>query len=357
MNKFSDAFDAARTAIKSDDFAGTVKTMQPKLKQLLASGGPDAAQAEQLENLRVALNKETYDLISKEHMSRGEAFAKPVIDAAGTAAKKQERAATVKMLRHLHHVTSAGGQQVWVYNPPKAYSKWIFDEVAGATDTVLETVMEKMDPVFSSDQTAVMASAVHTARAIALDVVAKLGSPDDAVKAVVRRYFGATATTADELTATMTKLSGGYQRIANACNGCTIVLSDDPVDRARPIYMDTFALIYNTEAMNVIYMEHLWLEKAKEAPSNASALNRCARTLLHELSHKMVKTEDIVYGPSGLKPQGSSCLTPEYALHNADSWAYFAMDVLGKLTGQDKTNGDTACTEILKAPRNTLVTA
>ncbi len=51
---------------------------------------------------------------------------------------------------------------------------------------------------------------------------------------------------------------------------------------------------------------------------------------------------------------GSTAMTPEYALHNADSWAYLAVDVLGSLTGPDKANGDTPTSAILKAPSRTL---
>ncbi|WP_345533509.1 hypothetical protein [Viridibacterium curvum] len=41
-------------------------------------------------------------------------------------------------------------------------------------------------------------------------------------------------------------------------------------------------------------------------------------------------------------------------MHNADSWAYFAVDVPGYLTGTDKTNGETSCKAIIKTPTRTL---
>jgi len=62
----------------------------------------------------------------------------------------------------------------------------------------------------------------------------------------------------------------------------------------------------------------------------------------------------VVYGPNGLKPEGSTALTPAYALHNADSWAYFAVDVVGYLTGPDKANGEKPATAILEVPVRTL---
>lgn len=361
MNKFSEAFEAARTAMASDaNFVGVVKTMQPKLKQLLGPSGPDAAQAEQLDRLRFALKKGSWEFITSQHLSAEKAGAKWIITAAGTAAKKQERAATVKMLRHLYHITSAGAQQIWVYSPPKAYTKWIFDEVSGASDAALETVIEKGAPeVYTETQQGIMADAVQVARAIALEVVAKLGGKTiaDATKEVVKRYFADATTKAEDLPTIMSSLKGGYQRIANACNGCSIVISDEPLDRNGTGWED-WAFIYPTEKMGVIYLQKAWLDKAGESsPSNAAPLYRCARTIIHELSHKAVKTEDVVYGPKGLKPDGSADLKAEYALHNADSWAYFAIDVVGKLTGPDAANGTKVCTAIRVVPTHVLETA
>ena len=76
-----------------------------------------------------------------------------------------------------------------------------------------------------------------------------------------------------------------------------------------------------------------------------------------KLSNPDNATEDVVYGPKGLKPEGSGALTAEYALHNADSWAYFAVDVLGFLTGPDKSNGIKVKSAILKVPTKVLTTA
>ncbi|MES2089213.1 MAG: M35 family metallo-endopeptidase, partial [Pseudomonadota bacterium] len=241
------------------------------------------------------------------------------------------------------------------YSPPSAYSKWIFDEVAGANDVALQTALSKDETeVYSVTQRATMAHAVQQARAVALATVAKLGSASDTTKEVVRRYFGNAGTTERQLIDIMTTLASGYQKIAGACNEGNIVISDEPGDRTGGGWKD-WAFIYTAETMSVIYLQGAWLKKADEAtPSNQSPLYRCLRTIIHELSHKEVGTEDIVYGPKGLKPEGSTALTPEYALHNADSWAYFAVDVLGQLTGPDKSNGSTSTTAILKVPTKTL---
>ena len=356
MNKFSQAYLAARTALGDDAFAGAVAKQRAQLLTLMADGGPAAAQSNHLGKLRQALKTAQYSLVAAgKPMAAG---AQAIIDAAGTGAGKAERAATVKMLKHLYHTKSAGGQAVWVYSPPKAYAKWIFDEVAGADDPKLKAVLaQPEDEVYSETQRSVMSDALQTARKVCLDAVAKLGEPTTATLTIVRRYFGNTGSSADQLNTAAATLRGGYQKIANACNASTVIISDEPGDRSGTGWED-WAFIYTAETMRVIYLQNAWLTKAAEAtPSNQTPLFRCARTIIHELSHKEVSTEDVVYGPRGLMVQGSGALTADYALHNADSWAYFAMDLTGNLTGPDATNGITACTAIRAVPTRVLTVA
>lgn len=358
MNKFSEAYAATKKALDGGALAEGFKPLKPGLTALVsAASGPDVAHYPKLDLLRKAVKDG-----AKPHVKKGStearAHAKALIAGAGAGTQLNERAAALKLLRHLYHERSAGGQVIWVYAPPSAYAKWLFDEVAGADAVALETVLAKPETeVYSETQRGIMASAVQTARSVALDVCVKLGAGSDVTRGVVRRYFGNAASTAAELTAVMTTLAGGYQRIANACNGGNIVISDEPGDRTGGGWKD-WAFIYTTEAMSVIYLQGAWLKKADEiTPSNTSPLYRCVRTVLHELSHKAVSTEDIVYGPKGLMPEGSGALTPAYALHNADSWAYFAVDLMGYLTGPDKQNGLNPCSAILKTPARVLTVA
>jgi hypothetical protein len=356
MDKFSEAFDQAKSSLTAGVFAGDVETMRPGLGKLFGADGLDAAEAAQLAKLRFTLDTAKKALVTGGKGSE-EASADAIIAASGDSSGKPDRAATLKMLSHLYHTKSVGGQAIWVYSPPKIYTKWIFDEVAGATDQALKAVLRKpADEVYSPSQRELMSDALQTARKVCLDAVVKLSSPNTATVAVIRRYFGNAASTDQELATVAETLRGGYQKIANACSATSVVISDEPGDRCGGGWKD-WAFIYTAEAMSVIYLQGAWVSKADEAtPSNQAPLFRCARTVIHELSHKQLRTEDVVYGPKGLMPEGSSALTPAYALHNADSWAYFSMDVTGNLTGPDATNGSTACTAIREVPSKTLTT-
>ena len=48
-------------------------------------------------------------------------------------------------------------------------------------------------------------------------------------------------------------------------------------------------------SFKVIYLQNAWLKKADEAsPDNSGPLHHCARTVIHEMSHKECRTEDVV---------------------------------------------------------------
>ena len=204
MNKFSEALDKARSALNSGGFVNKFAELKPGLTRLLGTDGPVVGEAGQLAALRKVIETERKTMTT---VSADLAVAKVIIAGAGSANKKQERVATLKMLRHLYHVKSAGGQTIWVYSPPLAYSKWIFDEVAGASDVNLESVLSKSgNEVYSYEQRGVMASAIQETRAVVLGVVAKLGSSQFTTRAMVRRYFGDANTTSEQLTTIISRL-------------------------------------------------------------------------------------------------------------------------------------------------------
>jgi len=351
MDKFSEAFAKAKEALTTLTFAGDAEKLRPKLKKLFGDKGP-SGDGEVLGKLRTAINGKA---LEETGLGLNRAKAKVIVDSAGVKPKKDTKAATLKMLKHFYRGKSAGGQVIWVYSPPKIYTKWIFDEVQGDSDQTLINALDKTeDEVYSLEERGVMCSAVQTARKVTMDVVAKLGKGSEETKKKVKQYFGDSTTTDKQLKTVISTLKAGYKKIASACNSATLVFSDEPLDRNSGGWKD-WAFIYTTESMKVIYLQGAWLAKAKETtPDNQAPLYRCTRTLIHELSHKVCSTEDIVYGPKGLKPDGSACLKAEYALHNADSWAYFAIDLLGYLTGPDKDNGTRPTTAILRTPQRTL---
>jgi hypothetical protein len=280
--------------------------------------------------------------------------ARAITDAAGAADAigKGKKAATIKMFRHLYHQKKTGGASIWVYSPPKAYDKWVFDMITSDNDKSIRKVLAKnATEVYSEHHRDIMVDSISEAKRIASNAVLKLEAKDERTTNLVEQYFTDSGSDYDTDNIMVT-LGKGYKKIAAGLGSSSVVISDEPGDRLGGGWKD-WAFIYTSESMNVIYLQNAWLKKADEAsPDNSGPLHRCARTVIHEMSHKECKTEDVVYGPRGLKPNGD--LTGAYALHNADSWAYFAIDVCGLLVGAGKDYAIRNCTGIREVPSSNL---
>ncbi len=61
----------------------------------------------------------------------------------------------------------------------------------------------------------------------------------------------------------------------------------------------------------------------------------CVETIIHELSHRVLATEDLRYDYRGLKPVKTG-LSFDKALRNADTWGYFCVDLAGMLSATDR---------------------
>lgn len=350
MYKFEEAYEAARTALQSK-FQGDLEKKRADIRALFAVDGPNDGK----KDVPDAVRKQIEDDAKKSWYllwSVGEP--KAVAQAAGTKGEigKRKRAATIKLLLHFYHGRKTGGASIWVYSPPVAYDKWVFDKFASDSDTDIEKVAGVSGKeVYSKEQRAVMLDAITEARRIASNAALKVETPNTTTTALVEQYFTDSAGTYDsaKICETLTK---GYKKIAAGLGSSSVIISDEPGDRLGGGWKD-WAFIYPSEKMKVIYLQNAWLKKADEATAdNSSPLHRCARTVIHEMSHKECRTEDVVYGPKGLKPHGD--LTGAHALHNADSWAYFAVDVNGLLTGPDAGNATKDCTGIRATPSKTL---
>lgn len=339
MDSFQEAYKAAQEIIKNESFGAPFEKLRvDKLKPLLAGNFPSTASADALKRLRDLILLEARTLNSGgKFIAPQRAAAKMIIKAVNNTTDKQKSAAVLKMLKHLYFVINSGAQSIWVYSPPKAYTQWIFDEVNGASDIILEDVLAVAEEeVYSQADKSVMANAIQQSKAVAMNVVNKLATPDDNTKDLVKQYFAGSGVNEVDLQNTISSLRSGFQKIANTLNSNEILISDEPSDRNSGGWSD-WAFIYPDENMNVIYLQGAWLEQANQVtPSNLSPVYRCVRTIIHELSHKALGTDDVCYGWEGIKLGGG--FTPNLALHNADTWAHFSLDVLGFLTGPDQNN-------------------
>ena len=334
MEQFSEAYRKARSVVASQTFAPEWdKFLKSELDvaALLSADGLNTGRAGDLDKIRKKIVGSTKNGAFTAFFVGG-GVADTLLAAAKSAKSSgtvADRAATLKWLKHLYFSRKRGGQEVWVYAGPKDYDKWVFDEITG-TESGFKSKLGSETEVYSETDRATMCDALQLAMAWAQKTAAGMAGGSAEAKAVVRRWFADADTTDTQITAAMARLNEGFKKIAAVCNGSRLVFSDHPPDRSKGGWKD-WAFIYKTETMDVVYLQGAYLKAAR----GKGTLWKCALTILHELSHREVRTEDNRYDYDGLKPHAKRFPSAS-ALNNADSWAYFAVDFVGMLTAGER---------------------
>ncbi len=335
MDRFSEAYEAARNAVRGEKFPAGWSTVIDKAKALLAGvDGPDPAKETAVSDLRKKFVDD-----GRPVGTTGARKASDLIVAAswdnGTPTPNPKRAATLKMLKHLYLAGETGSQTLWVYSPPKAYTKWIFDEVDGLAENAMQAKLDDEGELYTADNRKVMAEAAQQAAKACGKVQAELGiksgaSEVDATarKLVQKWFFGDVEASKSDMDSAIVKLRNGFRDIAAACGDGKVIFSDEPTYRAKPGKWENFGMIRPAEKMMVIYMMKGFLDEAGKPKAAERWL--CVETIIHELSHKVVKTDDYAYDFHGLKPGGAK-FGAGAGLDNADNWGYFACEVNGIL--------------------------
>jgi len=325
MERFSQAYKMCRKVFSGSKFAEDWQKFLDKdvaVGSLLGSHGPEPTHAGGLEKLRTKI-------FATPEGKRGAA-----LTAAATNAKSSgsvvERVASLKLLWHLYLVCERGAQKVWVYSPPVDYTTWVYDEITGRPETY-EQKLDKTVEVYSVDQRKVISTALAQALRAANLAVAKLGSPDAASLALIRRWFADADTTDQQLKVAGKKLLSGFKKIAAVCNSNHLVFSDEPIDRSGGGWKD-YAFVDPTETLNVVYAQGAFLKAA----GSTGRLWICVETIVHELSQRVAHTEDFAYDNTGLAPSKTG-ITFSHAIRNADTWGYFCVDLAGMLAESDRT--------------------
>lgn len=336
MERFSQAYKRCRTVFAKGKFAEDWEKFLKhtvKVETLLGSHGPNPKSAAGLDKLRAKIlavpdGKRGAELLAAATNTK----------AAHTVA---ERAAGLKMLWHLYLTQERGAQNVWVYSPPVDYTQWIFEEISGERHAY-EPKLDKTSEVYSLEHRKVISSALSQALRAAELAVEKLASPKGETLKLLKRWFADEDTTDAQLKTAARKLIAGFKKIATVCNSNHLVFSDEPIDRNGGGWKD-YAFVDPTETLDVIYAQGAFLKAA----GSTGRVWICVETIIHELSHRVAKTDDFAYDNTGLKPAKAG-ITFSHALRNADSWGYFCVDLAGMLTESDR-NRVLAAGQLLKA--------
>jgi hypothetical protein len=335
MDTFTDVYSSLISQLQTKSLDSSWSELEGELKALCQEGGPDAGKAACLKKLREKIDtfsgiqnllnpaKVHADVILKASKSPGAGF--------------QKRAAMLKTFKHFYLHIKKGNQNIWIVDHPKDYGKWAFDELEGKPAKDVDALLQSEPEAFGSSRRRMMSDSLQLARKWVMDIVVKLSNADADTLAVVKRWFHNDADSEALVKATALVLKEGFKKIENVCNSTTVIFSDRPHKRADASWNEgTFASVRSDDTMPVIYIFQAFLNAGKRTFfGNIPKLWLCALTVVHELSHKMVQTEDISYDYQGLKPGGAS-VTAADAIKNADSWAYFGADLVGVLSQATK---------------------
>jgi lysine-specific metallo-endopeptidase family protein len=328
MNVFTDVYEKAIELLKTPSLDPSWKTMESNLKTLLGEGAPNSSKGKVLNEIRTHLKK----VGAGGKALAGAAIADEILKASDVSSiGYQERAALVKTMKHFYMAQAKGSQTVWVMDSPKGYAKWAFDVMAGRPQPEIKTELQKEEEVFGASNRKLMSEALQLARKWSADVQANVAKPSAKTRKLIKRWFHDDSASDDDVDATAATLLTGFKDIHKVCNSSAVIFSDRPHLRASGEWDNVYASVNELDVMPVIYIFQVFIKTGKRnAFGNVPKLWLCALTVVHELSHKLVKTTDIRYDDDGLKP--GSAFPPADALKNADSWAYFAADMVGALS-------------------------
>ncbi|MCX7068682.1 MAG: M35 family metallo-endopeptidase [Methylococcales bacterium] len=335
MNNFTDVYKKARVVIRNQTFSTEWQDfLQTKcqIKDFLGRHGFNESYERTPEHIRDKI---------KAAVKPGVTTSGDVIYDAATNSKspskhlERERAATLKMFKHVYHAQKTGGQDVWVYSPPVSDSTWVFDEIVGNESTI-KARLAREDEIFSVSEKEWMCSALMLSKKISEDTKYKLAgnSVDATTKDMVRKWFLDEDSTDATLKKAITKLHAGFKKIAICCNSNSLVFTDYPDWRTtREKYFGAAFRGGEGGGFPVIYLEGAFTRLT----GNSGKEWLCVETIIHEMSHHEVSTIDHRYDHQGLKPNKAT-FPYKKAIANADSWGYFALDLAGYLSKADSDN-------------------
>ena len=363
--KFRSEYDAARAVLA--DAAAFEPGWQPVVAQLAAMMGRDGfdvARSDALDELRRRATHGGDDT----RVDEAEGLLRAVAVAAEGGAVPEDarqRAAALKLMRHVHLESRRGSRGVWIVALPAEFSDWpssqFLDEAGNLAG--VRQLLASQGEHFDGAQRRYLAAASMQGLAWcqrAAMVLADAGraprardgahaSGADAredARALVRRWFvepGAAAAALDPLIATLAR---GFKDIVATLNRGRFVITDwvpfrsaSGADEAEFLRTEAFAFRARSEGMDVVYVESAFFDDFAGNVLRGQA--NWTRILVHELSHLVCGTHDVNdgqsrYAWSGIGPHAG--YPSAETVRNADNWAFFAADCAGALmAGQRET--------------------
>lgn len=312
--------------------SGDWATVSKNARKLITEEGLDAG--------HVSVTSDVRDLVAKAVKANTRPSATMLAGAGIPVSKplsaaEATRLAVLETMRHLWLKKRFGSHKVWVLSLPMSYNDWPAADLAGKAPGDLALRLNDENTRFSaadrthlSDATQEGLKWLHKGMIVAASPKIKKNN------AIIRRWFADANSTDDDIIAAGSTLNDGLKKIVKAIKSSHVVFTDMPISRTDPAKANVNGFVFAGEKIDVIYVERAFFSDMDMFKD----LKNWTRIVVHELSHREVKTADHRYRhhANGLKPDAADPkFTAAKALANADSWAMFCMDCAGQMTDGD----------------------
>lgn len=338
-NLFDTSYDATLTGIKEKDYSAEEPWVKlvPRLRLSVGEDHFEEANEAAISALREA---------TAQSVTKGGSEGKFLSDGAGLVAGPlvpnlvSLRCAALKTLRHTYLLREVGSQSLWIVSLPKSYTAWP-DRYLKCTPADLVTRLSDSVEQFSDDDKKHISDAALTGLKWVLKALTALDDlkAGSAGMVLLKRWFADEDTTDDMLVSFAATLKDGLKKIAPKLGGGSIMVTDFVPIRNSAAATDQAAKKSNAfvtaDKRDVIYIEPAFFNQNARNVFLDSA-KHWARIMVHEMTHREVKTKDKRYGHAGIKPKKGT-LPHGDAIINADSWAIFVADAAGAMEESVRT--------------------
>ena len=327
-SRFSEAYVEVLAGLASKKLSSdkTWQTLITRARKLAGQHGFEVSEACLVEDLRKYLEKaeakganEAVSLLAGagEELSGTGAGAMVCDDLA-------RRLGALKTLRHTYLLKRFGSHKVWCLSLPPSFTDWPHEALKGGLGGATAKLADKGDR-FTLEQRKHLGNAsqeglkwVHKAMSVSSSPKKKANFE------LVARWFADRNSKDADVLAVAEKLNAGLKKLSSKLKSGRLIYTDSVSERGTTANQSTEAFVWG-DPLDVVYIE----EEFFGSRNTLTGLTNWARIVVHELTHRELKTEDHAYEHQGINPNK---LTAAKAVENADSWAWFCADCAGALT-------------------------
>jgi hypothetical protein len=297
-----------------------------RARKLAAVDGFDVGEAGVVDDLRKKLEKgavngvgEAISLFAGGGETLSGTGANALVDAA-----LAKRLGALKSLRHTYLLKRFGGHRVWCVSIPMSFTNWPHAALAGDLGQATARLNDRNER-FSAEQRKDLSNASQEALKWVHKAMLVASSPKNAKNfARIARWFADGASKDEDVVAAAGILNAGLKKIASKLKSGHLIYVDSVSERGTPENAGVEAFVWGDQ-LDVVYIE----DEFFGSRNTLTGLTNWARIVVHELTHREVRTKDHAYEHQGINPRK---LTSAKAIENADSWAWFCADCAGALT-------------------------